>query len=251
MHFSPSDILGRDINPKEQLNNTDLSKLLINYTSEKFIEFKDNLDSILKDDRVHFRNLVQTAVTGLCKRLEILEDFIINTTGIQKSSLEDIDLKLETFSSYQEHILYNQKFEINDIYSRITDLEKLPAKKTHACTKCDYTFRSNPIQDKHTQLCHETLTSDFSSSCLSESFFSANAVTADSSTVDSREYNQYEKDPHNYVSPNSASSRCDEVSPTESILKRHNYHVYGLEVTENSNDRVTFENPSQSIVKPN
>ena len=81
-----SRVLGRSVHPSEPLDNVDLAKLLINNTSERLLQFKDNFDVIIKEDRSHVNNLIQTTVQGLCKRQDLFETYAIK--AIQEQQMD-------------------------------------------------------------------------------------------------------------------------------------------------------------------
>ena len=74
-----SEILGRDVDPKEPLSNVDLAKFLMYDSSSKVKELKESIDERLHLDRVNNNKIVEAIVTGLGKRLDVLEEFAIKS----------------------------------------------------------------------------------------------------------------------------------------------------------------------------
>ena len=60
--------LGHNVDPKAPLNNTDLAKLLLNDSSTKVREIREDLKVIIDSDREHNKIIVESVVTGICKR---------------------------------------------------------------------------------------------------------------------------------------------------------------------------------------
>ena len=81
-----SEALGHNVDPKAPLSNIDLAKLLMNDSTTKVKELRDNLKEVLDSDREHNKKIVETVITGICKRLNSLEELVLkNKTGHSKA----------------------------------------------------------------------------------------------------------------------------------------------------------------------
>ena len=74
-----SEILGHNVDPKAPLSNIDLAKLLMNDSTTKVRELRDDIKEVIDSDRDHNKKVVQVAVSGICSQLNDLEELVLQT----------------------------------------------------------------------------------------------------------------------------------------------------------------------------
>ena len=166
-----SDILGRHIDPGEALNSTDLVRLLMNDSTTKVRELEEHIKENLDIEREHRKKMVETVVAGLCKRINNIEEFTISCKNDLSKTLTDLDLKLTTMCTYQEHLIYNLTNNIHDLTDRL-QLHEKSCKATMdiiRCEMCSLTFTSIPDYNDHKSQ-HHRENYDFSCSLCGKVF---------------------------------------------------------------------------------
>ena len=150
-----SDILGYNIDPKAPLNNRDLAKLLMNDSTTKVRDLEVSISDIIKLDRDHNKKVNEAIVSGMCKRMDVLEQFAIKIKDDLTHTMGDHDLKLDTISSYQENLLNNLMVKVNDLLVVLQNHEKTcQAAETIKCNLCDSVFPTLPNLVTHMLLYH-------------------------------------------------------------------------------------------------
>ena len=92
--------------PGAPLSNIDLAKFLMNDSLTKVQELRQNVKEDFAIDRQHNKKIIEAVVTGLCQRLDGLED-LVKRKAESKEAVEDLDLKVTTISTYNEGLLHN------------------------------------------------------------------------------------------------------------------------------------------------
>ena len=170
-----SEILGRDVDPKEPLNSIDLAKLIMNDSSNKVKNLKENLEEKLEFEREHNKKVINAVVTGFCNRLKIIEDSITKcetnltqtkedlynnfyqkakTFDNAEEKVSEVELKLETYFEYQQQLLFNLKLGLQDSLCRIDNDIKFVTSQINSCNVCGCRFESPENLRAHMQTYH-------------------------------------------------------------------------------------------------
>ena len=153
-----SNILGRQIDPGDLLSNGDLVKIIMNDTSTKVNDLWKDIREELKLDRNHNREVIKNVVDGFCKRLDNLEKFVLDYASKHSKDLEDIELKQETISSYQEQLTCNLGKKVQDLCDELKNHEKSCHESSAViqCDSCNLTFGSKSDFSHHLMWNHAT-----------------------------------------------------------------------------------------------
>ena len=110
-----SAIIDHAVDPQTPLSDLDVVKWLMNNTSVRVAELKDNITECMREDRSHFKELVELAVNGYTRKFDCLENSISQSITKIVTAVTDLDLKVNTISSYQELL-------IQDIHRKIYEI---------------------------------------------------------------------------------------------------------------------------------
>ena len=155
---------GRNEEPGSPLSNIDLVKFLMNDSLTKVQELRQNVKEDFAIDRQHNKKIIETVVTGLCKRLDSLE-VLVKERVERIEAVEDLDLKLTTITTYNEGLLHNLSQKVHDLSSELQYLTQSQSCQVIRCTFCDYSFKSRPDLDTHIQQYHTQQSSLLCTSC--------------------------------------------------------------------------------------
>ena len=153
-----SEILGRDVDPKDPLSNIDLAKFLMHDSTSKVRELKESIDERLRLDRINNNKIVEVIVTGFGKRLDVLEGFAIKCKADLKTIQEELDLKLTTLSSYQEELIHSIQSNVHELQHSVKLCQEM--RLSIVCELCGTFFSSHAELSTHL-LQHHTLQTSF------------------------------------------------------------------------------------------
>ena len=160
-----SQILGRHIDPGEELSNLDIVKLMTNDRHSEINELRNEIKETMDEDRNHNKCMIKLAVEGLCRRLDDLEKFAITKTSENTNKLADLVLKQDTVSLYQEQLIDNMNYKIHDIMKRTETSNISHMSEEFSCAPCELTFPSKSEVDKHQNQHHVPSSPCLCSSC--------------------------------------------------------------------------------------
>ena len=115
------------------LSAIDQAKLIIQYCSNAIAEERKYTNEIIREEREHTYDQIKVVAEGLGKSVEHLKTALVE-------KIATCDLKLDTFSSYQEQLLYSLKKGFQDALHNIeSDMQSI-LRLAHPCTFCANSF---------------------------------------------------------------------------------------------------------------
>ena len=132
-------------NTSEPLSSLDIVKLIIEDSTKRILEVKKDIDECMSEDRKHFSEVTQTVFKELCKKINSIEDYIIDVAKDQNDKLSDIDLCFKTVSTYQEEQINTINAKINDLSSLINKLKECHCYHIHGHVNSKSLAGRNPI----------------------------------------------------------------------------------------------------------
>ena len=146
-----SQTVGHHIDPGDTLSNAELAKLILKDTSIQIADLWRDVKSELDLDRDHNKKVNEQIVEGLCKRIDILEKYVLKQFSEQSKLLTDLDLKIETVSIYQEQIISNLDSKVHSLIGDLKNHEKSyhRAPPNICCGFCELTFKSKNDLEQH------------------------------------------------------------------------------------------------------
>ena len=143
-----SEILGHDVDPKAPLSNSDLAQLLMNDSSNKVRELRDNIKEVINSDREHNKIVVHTAVSGICTRLNELEELV---NSLQKPSCPSSAPTTTSRPTITCNICKNVFGDLSELDEHI----RANHRSLH-CNLCERTLRSQPDYNIYKNRYHST-----------------------------------------------------------------------------------------------
>ena len=148
-------ILGRPIDPGEELSNLDLVKIMTNDRHSEIKELRKEIKEIMDEDRNHTKCMIKLAVEGLCRRLDTLEKHVITQSSDITNKLADLALKQETVSLYQEQLIDSMNCRIHDIIMKRPETSMtFHVSGEFYCAQCELTFNSKSELCRHQDRYH-------------------------------------------------------------------------------------------------
>ena len=151
MPSSISEILGHEVDPKAPLSNIDLAQLLMNDSSTKVRELRDNIKEVINSDRDHNKIVVQAAVTGICSRLNDLEELVLKCKTDHYNAVEDLDLKLSTITTFEEEHITSLQSKVYGLSLEVQNHKKICQDNSNHnnCVFCGTLFPSKSDLTSH------------------------------------------------------------------------------------------------------
>ena len=162
-----SDSPSRSIDPKAPPSSIDLAKLLMNDSTDKVRDLEIHIKENLKLDRDHNKKVIESVISGMCKRLDGLEQFSIKGNADIASTVNDLDIKMTTVSSYQENLLSSLILRVHELQLELQNHKNScqTTRETIVCDLCDSVFQSLSSLVSHMLLYHTNTTCFICESC--------------------------------------------------------------------------------------
>ena len=237
-----SGVLGRHVDPRAPLSNIDLAKLLMNDTCTKVRDLEESFKENEKLEREHNRQIIENVVTGLCKRINTQEEFILNCKNNLTKTLEDLDLKVSTVCSYQEHLINKLHDQVHDLSVQLKSYEKLceTTMNNFRCELCESFFNTAHEYINHI-FQHHTTTSSFPCLLCGEVFRTEHSLRSHmnectpgtqfmqpSSLIPSQTFSQYAPDNVlESISEATGRNPCCDIFPSEHDSQFHVVQAHG------------------------
>ena len=107
------------LHPKSLLSSEDLVVLLTRQFNKRISEDLKYEKELVKDDLKHERELTDDKIKILADKLGTISELFFNHIKVQNDKISDLDLKIETLSSYNEQLLHNLKFGLQDTFKSV------------------------------------------------------------------------------------------------------------------------------------
>ena len=144
---------GHDIDPKAPLSSGDLVRLLLSHCNSNHEESrKANLN--IEAELEHTDDKIKTVIIGFGKQLSNVIEGINEQNSAQAKRIADLELKLETVSSYNQELLFSLKNGLHDVLLRIdSDMNSIWA-NLYSCGHCCNPSNSMSSLANHTLCSH-------------------------------------------------------------------------------------------------
>ena len=105
-------------------------------------------------DRDHNKKVVEQVFKGLCKRIDILEKYAVQQSSDHSKQLSDLDLKVETVTSYQEQLINSLADKVQRLHGELKSHKNSchGVDLTSVCGVCDLIFKSTSINTNCTTM---------------------------------------------------------------------------------------------------
>ena len=138
------------------LSATDQVNLIIQYCNNAISEERKYTNEIIREERKHTHDQLKIVAEGLGKNVEHLTTALADHIKNTAEKIANSDLKLETFCSYQEQLLYSLKRGFQDALHHIeSDMQSILS-VAHPCTFCAYGFDNHNDLKQHILINHST-----------------------------------------------------------------------------------------------
>ena len=248
-----SKIVGRQLDPSSSLSNEDLLNILMNDSSTKVADLWKDVKEELNLDRKHNKEVTEHVVDGFCKRLDVLEKYVIDHSSKYSMLIADLDLKLKTISSYQEQLICDLSHKVHDLSGKLKD----HVVSNHAiATDEKQAAACNDIQsicDKCGNIIHDV--TELENHALHCHVYPHLCELCGYAFTSSDELQNHLREQH--VSNNLNCTFCGELCTSSATLQRHmntNHveHIYNPEASfqnhGNLNTHIMYTSPQTFIV---
>ena len=148
--------------PQSQLSTADLAELLMKYTHDAIKEERDHTNDKIREERRHTSDIIKRVIQALSDAV-----ISVNTSkGITESKIDEVNLKVDTVTSYYQELLFNLKSGLLETFQSVqADMNVVWSKLQvvqdphHHCTLCGKESQSVEKLIEHVVTNHSPVTS--------------------------------------------------------------------------------------------
>ena len=131
---------GEHHEPESQLSMKDLAVFLMKYTNDAIKEERDHTNNKIREEREHTNVLIKRVIQALSDSVTSLN----TSRRVNESRIDELDLKVETVSTYYQELLFNLKSgllttfqlvqkDMHEVWSRLQTLQDSPHPHCSLC----------------------------------------------------------------------------------------------------------------------